>query len=310
MDRFDAMTAFARVVETGSFTKAAESLQITKTKLTNMVQQLESRLGVRLLNRTTRQVRVTVDGANYYERAIRVLADLEEAEAELPNADTAPRGRLRVDVPSPLATLLLVPALPAFHAQFPHIQLDMGVSDRFADIIGDGVDCVIRGGELTDQSLKARHLGNLPLGLFAAPAYLQRSGAPSHPLELESTHHRIVGYGRPRAGKPHTYNMRRDTEQISVRTQYTVSIDDGNAYLAAGIAGMGILWLPHYMSEPHVASATLLPVLDGWSVEPMPIYAAFPPTRHVSKKLRVFIDWVSELMAPHTSSPLLSRKKP
>lgn len=299
MDRFDAMKAFVRVVEAGSFTKAAETLNISRTSVTHLIQQLEARLRVNLLNRTTRKVSVTVDGAVYFERVVRLLADLDEAETGLPNAEASPRGRLRVDVPSPLATLILVPAMPAFHAKYPDIQLDMGVSDRMADVVGDSVDCVIRGGELADQSLRARHLCDLQLGVYAAPSYVSRSGAPSHPLELENTHHRIVGFGLPRNGKAAPYDMRRGSERVQVQGQYVVSIDDGNAYLAAGLAGMGILWLPDYMSRPHVGCSRLVPVFEGWHVEPMPIYAAFPPNRHVSKKLRVFIDWAAELMMQH-----------
>ncbi|HEY9102212.1 LysR family transcriptional regulator, partial [Chitinimonas sp.] len=151
MDRFDAMQAFVRVVEAGSFTKAAETLHMSKTSVTQLVQQLEARLRVKLLNRTTRQVKVTADGAAYYERALRLLADMEDAETSLSSAAEAPRGRLRVDVPSPFARLILIPALPAFYERYPDIQLDMGVSDRRVDLIGDNVDCVVRGGEITDQ---------------------------------------------------------------------------------------------------------------------------------------------------------------
>lgn len=152
MDRFDAMRAFARVVEAGSFTKAAQTLHMSKTTVTQLIQQLESRLRVRLLHRTTRKLGVTPDGAVYYERVIRLLADMEDAENSLSSAAMTPVGRLRVDVPSPLARLILVPALPAFHARYPDIQIDMGVSDREVDLIGDNVDCVLRGGQITDQS--------------------------------------------------------------------------------------------------------------------------------------------------------------
>lgn len=164
MDRFDAMQAFVRVVEAGSFTKAAGTLHMSKTSVTQLVQQLEARLRVKLLNRTTRQVHVTADGAAYYERVLRVLADMDDAETSLSAASASPRGRLRVDVPSPLARLVLVPALPAFHARYPEIQLDMGVSDRMVDVIGDNVDCVVRGGELSDLSLMARKVADLRLG--------------------------------------------------------------------------------------------------------------------------------------------------
>lgn len=305
MDRFDAMQAFARVVETGSFTKAAETLHMSKTSVTQLVQQLEARLRVRLLNRTTRKVNVTADGAAYYERVLRLLADLDDAETSLSSASTLPRGRLRVDVPSPLARMILVPALPAFHAQYPEIQLDMGVSDRMVDLIDEKVDCVVRGGELTDQSLMARRVGDLQLGVYAAPSYMERAGSLSHPQELENTHHRIVGFLWSRSGKTFPYAMHRNEDSIKVQGRYVLSVDDGNSYLAAGLAGLGILWLPDYMAKEHLARGELVQLFEDWRLDPMPLFVAFPPNRHVSTKLRVFIDWVAELMARH--APIIDR---
>jgi len=300
MDRFEAMLAFARVVETGSFTKAAETLHVGKASITQAVQQLEARLRVKLLNRTTRKVNATPDGVAFYERVIQLLADLDDAETSLSGAAAAPRGRLRVDVPSPLARLILVPALPAFHARYPEIQLDLGVSDRHVDLIGENVDCVVRGGVPSEQSLSARRIGELQAGVFAAPAYLDRAGMPAHPRELEDTHHRIVGFtGASRGRKVIAYAMQRDGERLSVQGRHVLAVDDGNAYLAAGLAGMGVLWLPDYMSGPHVASGELVPVFADWRLEPMPLYVAFPPNRHVSAKLRVFIEWIAALMAVH-----------
>ncbi|MGH8815432.1 MAG: LysR substrate-binding domain-containing protein [Achromobacter pestifer] len=299
MDRFDAMQAFARVVEAGSFTKAAETLHMSKTSVTQLVQQLEARLRVRLLNRTTRQVNVTADGAAYYERVIRLLADMDDAETSLSAASAAPRGRLRVDVPSPLARMILIPALPAFHAQYPEIQLDMGVSDRLVDVIGENVDCIVRGGELTDQSLMARRVGDLQLGVYAAPSYLERAGLPAHPRDLEDTHHRIVGYLWSRIGKAFPYAMHRGEESVHVHGRYVLAVDDGNAYLTAGLAGLGALWLPDYMARPHTARGELVPLFEDWRLDPMPLYIAFPPNRHVSAKLRLFIDWVAALMGQY-----------
>ena len=299
MDRFDAMRAFARVVETGSFTQAAQTLHMSRTTVTQLVQQLEARLRVRLLNRTTRQVNVTADGAAYYERVIRLLADMDDAETSLSSASEAPRGRLRVDVPSPLARMVLVPALPAFHARYPDIQLDMGVSDRIVDLIGENVDCVVRGGELADQSLMARRVGDLQLGVYAAPAYLERAGTPTHPRELEDSHHRIVGFLWARTGRALPYAMRRGEESVNVHGRYILAVDDGNAYLAAGLAGMGVMWLPDYMSKAHVAQGDLIPIFEDWQLDPMPMFVAFPPNRHVSAKLRAFIDWIVELMGSY-----------
>lgn len=299
MDRFDAMLAFARVVETGSFTKAAETLHMSKTSVTQLVQQLEARLRVRLINRTTRKLNVTADGTVYYDRVVRLLADMDDAETSLSTASASPRGRLRIDVPSPLARMILVPALPEFHARYPDIQIDMGVSDRIVDLIDENVDCVVRGGELSDQSLIARRVGDLQLGVFAAPSYLEYAGVPLHPRELEEAHHRIVGFLWARTGKAVPYAMRRGDESVRVHGRYVLAVDDGNAYLAAGLAGMGVLWLPHYMSQTHHARGELVQLFADWKLDPMPLYLAFPPNRHVSTKLRVFIDWVVELMARH-----------
>lgn len=299
MDRFDAMQAFARVVEAGSFTRAADTLHMSRATVTQLVQQLEARLRVKLLNRTTRRVHLTADGAAYYERVVRLLADIDDAETSLSSAAQAPRGRLRVDVPSPFARMLLVPALPDFHSRYPEIQLDLGVSDRRVDLLGENVDCVVRGGTITDQSLVARHVGDLRLGVHASPAYLERMGTPAHPRELEDTRHRIVGYLWARTGKPLPYAMQRGDERLEVQGRYVVALDDGNAYLAAGLAGLGVLWLPDYMSRSHVAAGELVPLFEDWTLETMPMSIAFPPNRHVSAKLRVFIDWIVELLETH-----------
>lgn len=299
MDRFDAMQAFARVVEAGSFTKAADTLHMSKTTVTQLVQQLEARLRVKLLNRTTRKVNVTADGAVYYDRVLRLLADMDDAETSLSDASALPRGRLRVDVPSPLASLILIPALPAFYARYPDIQIDMGVSDRLVDMIDENVDCVVRGGELTDQSLMARRVGELQLGVFASPDYLQRNGTPGHPQELEDSDHRIVGFLWARTGKPVPYAMHNHSEHLQIKGRYVLAVDDGNAYIAAGLAGLGVLWLPKYMSRIHEERGELVQLFEDWKLDPMPLYVAYPPNRHISIKLRVFIDWVIELMEQH-----------
>lgn len=299
MDRFDAMRAFARVVEAGSFTKAAQTLHMSKTTVTQLIQQLESRLRVRLLHRTTRKLGVTPDGAVYYERVIRLLADMEDAENSLSSAAMTPRGRLRVDVPSPLARLILVPALPAFHARYPDIQIDMGVSDRVVDLIGDNVDCVLRGGQITDQSLIARHVGDLQIGVYVAPSYVERLGAPEHPRELQNTDHCIVGFLSSRTSKIDPLVLCSENERIEITGNYVLAVDDGNAYLEAGLVGLGVIALPNYMAAAHQAVGALIPLFTQWRISPMPLYLAFPPNRHVNAKLRVFIDWIVEVMLQH-----------
>lgn len=299
MDRFDAMRAFARVVEAGSFTKAAQTLHMSKTTVTQLIQQLESRLRVRLLHCTTRKLGVTHDGAVYYERVIRLLADMEDAENSLSSAAMTPRGRLRVDVPSPLARLILVPALPAFHARYPDIQIDMGVSDREVDLIGDNVDCVLRGGQITDQSLIARHVGDLQIGVYVAPSYVERLGAPAHPRELQNTDHCIAGFLSSRTSKIDPLVLCSENERIEITGNYVLAVDDGNAYLEAGLVGLGVIALPNYMAAAHQAVGALIPLFTQWRISPMPLYLAFPPNRHVNAKLRVFIDWIVEVMLQH-----------
>lgn len=309
MDRFDAMQAFARVAETGSFTKAAETLRTNKTSVTQIIQQLEARLRVKLLHRTTRKVQVTADGAAYYERVVRLLAELDDTEASLSGAAASPRGRLRVDVPSPLACFVLMPALPDFHARYPEIQIDLGASDRMVDLIRDNVDCVIRGGEITDPSLIARRVGELPISAYAAPAYLRQHGTPTHPKDLEGPAHRIVGFMNTRTGRVQAYAMQRqpgkknpkaaakEAERITVQGRYMLSVDDGVAYLAAGVAGLGVLWLPRYLAAEHQQRGELVPLFEDWQFPSMPLTLAYPPNRYVGARLRVFIDWMVALMA-------------
>jgi DNA-binding transcriptional LysR family regulator len=303
MDRFDAMLAFARVAETRSFTQAAQTLHMSKTAVTQHVQWLEARLRVKLLHRTTRKVNVTADGAAYYERVVRLLADLDDAESGISSASAIPRGRLRVDVPSPMARLVLVPALPEFHARYPDIQLHMGVSDREVDLIGENVDCVLRGGKPADPSLIARHVADLRIGLYAAPSYLESAGVPTHPQQLEKAPHRIVGFLGSRTGRIRAFDMECGHEKLKVAGRHAVALDDGNAYLAAGLAGLGVVWLPHYMAIAHQREGALRPLLTDWSIEPMPLYLAYPPNRHVGARIRVFMDWVTEVVTANAVNP-------
>lgn len=296
MDRFDAMQAFVRVVEARSFTRAADTLGVSRTTVTQLVQQLETRLRVKLLHRTTRRVAVTADGAAYYERAVRLLADLDDAETSLSSAAASPRGRLRVDLPAPFARLVVIPALPEFHRQYPHIQIDMGVSDRVVDILGENVDCVVRGGTILDESLIARRIGELELRAYAAPSYLARHGMPTHPAELEDAEHAIVGFMWARTRRTYPYAMSRGDEQVEIQGRHAFTFDDGNAYLAAVIAGLGVAWLPDYMAREPLDQGDLVPLFADWHFQTMPMSVAYPPNRHVSAKLRVFIEWIAGLM--------------
>lgn len=182
----------------------------------------------------------------------------------------------------------------------------MGVSDRVVDLIGDSVDCVLRGGEINDQSLIARHVGDLHIGVYAAPSYVERLGTPAHPQELEDTDHRIVGFLSSRTGKIDPLVLRSENEHIEITGSYVLAVDDGNAYLEAGLAGLGVIALPVYMAAAHQAAGSLIPLFTQWRISPMPLHLAFPPNRHVNARLRVFIDWIVELMQQHV--PNTNRK--
>lgn len=305
MDKFAAMQTFVRVVEAGTFTKAADSMGVPKPSVTRAIQALEAQLQTKLLNRTTRRVTVTADGAAYYDRALRILGEMDELESSMTHAKANPRGRLRIDVGAAVGRLLLVPALADFHARYPDIQIDLGVSDRPVDLLGENVDCVLRAGEVTDQSLVARRIGEFHLILAASPAYLRRHGTPQHPNELEGGTHRAVNYFSHRTGRPFPHTFTRSGERIELDLPHMLSVNDSGAELAAGLAGLGIVRTTTFEAQPHFASGELVPLLLDWCPESIPIYVVYPPNRHLSTKLRVFVDWVAELFA--RSEPILRR---
>ena len=288
------MRIFVRVVEAGTFTRAADSLSLPKATVTKHVQALEERLRVKLLNRTTRRVTVTPDGAAYYDRTVRLLTDLDDIEASMTNARANPRGRLRIDVGTSVAQLLIIPQLAEFHARYPDIQVDLGVSDRTVDLIGDNVDCVIRGGELSDQSLVARRIGNLEFITVAAPAYLERKGKPTHPLEIEEKHASVI-YFSPQSGRHYPLEFRRGDESIDITGPYQLSVNEANAYVTSIVAGLGIGQITSWQAQRYLASGALVQLLPDWTQPLLPVYVVYPPNRHLSAKVRAFVDWAAEL---------------
>ena len=296
MDRLTAMQAYVRVVEAGTFTKAADSLDLPKATVTRLIQTLETHLRTKLLNRTTRRVTVTPDGAAYYERATRLLSDLEELEGSMNQARVTPRGRIRIDVPGVVGREMIIPHLPEFYAKYPDIQIELGVSDRTADLIGDNIDCVIRGGELTDQSLVARRIAEFRFISCATPEYLRRHGMPAHPRELGEAPHRMVGYFSARSGKVVPDIFRRGDETVEIVGNHIVAVNDASAYLNAGLAHLGVVQLTCFMAGPLLKSGELVRVLEDWDAEPLPVYVVYQPNRHLSSRLRVFVDWVVELI--------------
>ena len=301
MDKFSAMQAFIRVVEAGTFTKAADSMALPKPKVTRLIQTLETELQTKLLNRTTRRVTVTADGAAYYERAVRVMTEMEELETSMSHARANPRGRLKVDCSAAVAVPILIPALPDFLERYPDIKLELGVSDRMVDLLTDNIDCVLRGGELTEQSLVARRIGEAYLETCAAPSYLERHGAPQHPHDLDDpeTGHRLVKYFSPRTGRLYPFVYTRAGETIEVTGSHQIALDDAAAIVAAGVVGLGVVHALSFLVQDHIAEGRLEPLMLDWSSLPIPLHVVYPPNRHLSNKVRVFVDWVAALFANH-----------
>ena len=305
MDKFSAMLAFVRVVESGTFTRAADLLGVPKPTVTRLIQDLEKELATKLLNRTTRKVTVTTDGAAYYEQASRLLDEVQELEANMSRAQANPRGKLKVDLPSSLGLAVIIPALPDFCARYPDITLEVGISDRPVDLLSENVDCVVRGGAVTDQSLVARRIGECHLMCCASPAYLQRHGVPSHPKELETDKHRMIRYMSAQTGKLYNFKMHKDGEMLEVSGQHQLSVNDSNAGVVAALAGLGVLPTLTFLVQDHISSGALEPLFTGWCTEAKPVYVVYPPNRHLSKKVRVFVDWIAELFEKHD---LMQRK--
>ena len=306
MNKLQAMEVFVQVVDAGGFTRAAENMQLPKATVSTLVQGLEQALAVKLLHRTTRQVSVTSDGAAYYERCLRILADVREAEESLSNNRASPSGRLRVDVGTAMATDIIIPSLPDFFARYPDIRLDLGCSDRPIDLIEEGVDCAIRGGELPDSALIARRIGVLNFCTAATPAYFAKYGRPKHPRDLVD--HRCINYFSSKTGKTYEWDFVRGDETILIPAPACLAVNDSMAYMAAGLNGLGMIQMATYKVEPMIASGQMELVLEDWTSMPLPVNVVYPQNRHLSAKVRVFVEWIADLIAAHPRLQLQPKK--
>ncbi|MGH6762122.1 MAG: LysR substrate-binding domain-containing protein [Phyllobacterium sp.] len=294
MDQLSAMRIFIRVVETGNFTRAAEMLAMPKATVTNLIQGLEAHLRTKLLNRTTRRVMVTTDGAMYYERAVHLLAELDELDGSLSNSQSLPSGRLRVEMAGAFADNIVIPAFCDFYARYPDIRIDLGVGDRLIDYLAENVDCALRAGTPTDQSLIARMISEIDLTTCAAPAYIERFGLPDRPEDLE-TKHFSINYFYTQTGRTVPFEFRRNGEALQVNPRYIISVNDSRTYLTAAMTGLGIVQAPNFMVRDALADGRLQRVLPEWDRNPLPLYVVYPPNRHLSNKVRVFVDWLVKL---------------
>jgi DNA-binding transcriptional LysR family regulator len=296
MDQLSAMRVFLRVVETGSFTGASAALGMPKATVSNLIQNLETHLQTKLLNRTTRRVMVTTDGALYYERANQIVTEIDELDGSLSHSRMSPSGRLRVEMSGAFADLLIIPELNDFHEKYPDIKVDLGVGDRTVDYLAENVDCALRAGSPGNASLIARRVGEMGLVACAAPAYIDRFGLPAHPSDLEAAHH-CVNYFLAQINRIMPFEFTRDGETLEINSRYILSVNDARSYLAAALSGLGVAPLACFMAREPIARGQLVPVLTDWHIEPVPLYIVYPPNRHLSNKVRVFVDWVVRLLA-------------
>lgn len=297
MDRIDAMRVFVRVVERSSFSRAAEDLGLPASTVTDAVKQLEARLGVRLLQRTTRRVRVTLDGEAYHQRCLSILAEIEDAESAFKGA--RPRGLLRVGVQGAQARRVIVPSLPQFFADYPDVRLFLSEGDRYADIVGEGIDCVLRAGNVGDSDLAARRVAVLDEATVASPGYVARFGMPRRWDALEG--HRMVGFHSSATNGvlPLEFTVGGTIRTITLPT--LMSVNGAETYRAAALAGLGLIQVPRYSIERDLHNGALVEILPDTPPSPTPVHVLYPRSRQLNLRVRVFIDWVVTLYAGHAA---------
>lgn len=288
MDRLDSMRLFTRVVDRRSFTQAANDLEVPRSTATQVIRQLEERLGVRLLQRTTRTVRPTLDGEAYYRRCLAILDDVEDAEGAFRGA--TPRGLLRIEVQGTLARHFLMPGLPDFLARYPEIAIAMSESDRWVDIIREGVDCVLRYGALPDSDLVMRSVGMLPRITCAAPAYLDRHGTPRVIEDL--AHHRMVGLRSITTGAITPFEYLTTDGIARVEMAMPLTVTGTETFLDGVRLGLGLAQMPIFHIERDLAAGRLVRVLPGLPLPPGPVSVLYPRNRQLSPRVRLFIDWI------------------
>ena len=294
MDRIDELKIFIRLAESQSFTRTADLLHMPRSTVSMALQDLEQRVGARLLQRTTRQVSLTEDGSAFYERALRLLADYEETETLFRQSTAKPGGKLRINVPGRLGRLIIAPALPDFFAAFPDIEIDMGVTDRTVDLVQEGIDCVIRVGPLADSTLVSRRIGDLILLNCASPSYLERHGIPRVVTDL--ARHVAVNYASPASGRTEEWEYAEAGKVHLLKLRSRVTVNNAEAYIACCLAGLGLIQIPAYDVREHIEAGELVEVMSDRRAAPMPITLLYPHRQHASRRLQVFLDWVTALL--------------
>lgn len=300
MDRIDLFRIFASVVECASFTRAADLLGLPRSSVSAAVQELETRVGARLLHRTTRKVAPTLDGLAFYDRCLGVIADVEETENLFRQTGGQPSGKLRVNVPGRMGRLIIAPALPGFLDRYPYIDIDLGVTDRAVDLVEDGIDCVLRVGPLSDSGLIARSIGKLALINVASPGYLSRHGVPEKPAQLAD--HWAVNYASPSSGRTEDWEWVEAGTLRTMAVRSRVTVNNAEACIACCLAGLGLIQIPAYDVRHHIMAGELVEVMAHHRAEPMPMTLLYTHREHLSRRLQVFAEWLEALLAKELSS--------
>ena len=294
MDRLAAIQVFSQVVESGSFAKAAERLGLSTSAASRHIAELEAHLQTRLLNRTTRRVSLTESGRAFYERSIQLLADLEEAEQEAARAAVVPRGTIKLTASVNFGVRHIAPAIAAFLAQHREVRFDVSLSDRVVDLVEEGFDLGIRIGVAGSGNIVARKLGETRLVPCASPGYIQAHGAPQAPEELEKHNCFTYEYVTPR----NLWRFRdRSGHERAVRVRGSLHSNNGDLLAEAAARGAGIVFEPAFIVGPDVRTGRLVPLLQDFVPLPAPIYAVYPSRKHLSAKVRLFVEFLVERFA-------------
>jgi DNA-binding transcriptional LysR family regulator len=298
MDKLGQYRVFIQVAEMGSFIKAAHALELPRASVSAAIQQLESHLGTRLLHRTTRQVRLTADGAQLLERVRQLLADAEDIDHLFHASQRKIAGRLNVDVPSRIARRLIAPALPGLLRRYPRLQLALGSSDQVIDLVQEGVDCAVRIGALQDSSLVVRPLGHIALINCASPGYLHEHGVPTAPEELAQGHW-SVGYAVASTGPgaPWEYLAAGRERRLAVPSR--VIVNNAESYIACCVSGAGLIQIPRFDVQLLLDRGELTEVMPEHRAAPMQVSLIYAHRKQRSRRLNAFIEWFEALMRPH-----------
>lgn len=296
MDRLQSMQTFVRVAELESFTKAAESLGMPKASISTHVQQLESLMGTRLLHRTTRKVQLTQDGLTYYERCKDLLADIDQMESMFQVGEEYVTGRIRVDMPSGFAKNILIPRLPKFTEKYPGVEIELSSTDRRVDVVREGFDCVLRVGNLEDSGLIAKKLGSLSITNVVSPEYIKKFGRPKSIEDLSKHHlvHYVSNLGAKSEG--FEYFDSASGKYKNVKMKGPVTVNNADSYTQSCLAGLGIIQAPTIGLKQYLSSGEMIEVLSKYKAEPMPVAIIYPHRRNLSRRVQLFMDWLSGLM--------------